>query len=340
VKLRGAISGFGEVAARGHLPGWLTRGGVSLVAIHEPIAERRQAAMRMLKGVRIYDDLGLLLDGEAPDFVDIASPPAFHADAIRAALEANAHVLCEKPLCLDLANFDALAQLAAARSRILMCVHNWKHAPGFEAAHTALASGRLGALHSMGIDRLRTEPAGGAGKWRSEPSSGGGILIDHGWHAFYLAQWLMNAAPLAVSAQLSYEGGSGLDDVADLRVSFPRVELPNDRANDREARIHLSWRAAKRRTSTTLYGSHATLEIEGDRVILTERSGRIEDLSVQDAPDDSYHSAWFGKMAAEFEAAIADGSLSGNLEEARTAIGLIEASRASSASGGARVELS
>lgn len=331
MKLRGAISGFGEVAARGHLPGWLTREGTSLVAIHEPVAERRQLAMRMLKGARIYDDLGLLLDGEAPDFVDIASPPAFHADAIRAALEANAHVLCEKPLCLDLANFDALAKLAAARSRILMCVHNWKHGPAFEAAHAALASGRLGALHSIGIDRLRPEPAGGAGKWRSEASSGGGILSDHGWHAFYLAQWLMGAAPVSVSAQLSYEAGSGLDEVANLTVRFP---------DDREARIHLSWRAPKRRTSTTLYGSDAMLEIEGDRVILTERSGRIEDLSVPDAPDDSYHSAWFGKMAAEFERAIAESSSHGNLDEARTAMRLIEASRASSASGGASIRLS
>ena len=83
MKLRGAISGFGEVAARGHLPGWLTREAVSIVAIHEPIAERREVAMRMLKSARIYDDLGLMLDGERSDFVDIASPPAFHAAAAR-----------------------------------------------------------------------------------------------------------------------------------------------------------------------------------------------------------------------------------------------------------------
>ncbi len=330
MKLRGAISGFGEVAARGHLPGWLTRQGVSLVAIHEPIAERRQLAMRMLKGVRIYDDLGLMLDGEAPDFVDLASPPAFHADAIRAALEANAHVLCEKPLCLDLASFDELAQLAAARSRILMCVHNWKRAPAFEVAHDAVASGRLGALRFVGIDRLRTEPAGGAGKWRSEAASGGGILIDHGWHAFYLAQWLMDAAPVSVSASLSHQASSGLDDLADIRLTFP---------DDRIARIHLSWRAPVRRTSTMLYGSDAMLEIESDRVVLTARSGHIDDLSVPDAPDDSYHSAWFGKMAAEFERAIADDSSHGNLDEARTVLQLIEASRASSASGGTSMKL-
>ena len=78
MKLRGAISGFGEVAARAHLAGWRTRENVTLGVIHDPIAERRHEAIRLIKNVRVYDDLELMLDGEAPDFVDIASPPALH----------------------------------------------------------------------------------------------------------------------------------------------------------------------------------------------------------------------------------------------------------------------
>ncbi len=335
MKLRGAISGFGEVAARGHLPGWLARAGVSIVAVHEPIAERRQLAMRMLKGARIYDDLGLMLDGEAPDFVDIASPPAFHATTIRAALDAGAHVLCEKPLCLDLADFDSLASLAAEHARVLMCVHNWKYAPAFAIAREALASGRLGTLRFVSIDRLRTEPAGGAGKWRSEASSGGGILIDHGWHAFYLAQWLMGDAPISISASPRViKIAPSLDDLADIRVRF---------AGDRLVRIHLSWRAPVRRTSTMLYGEEAMLEIEGDRVILTERSGKIEDLSVRDAPDDSYHSTWFGQVAEEFARAVGEGMASEiatrNLREARIALNLISTARQSALAGGVGLRL-
>ena len=334
MKLRGAISGFGEVAARGHLPLWLTHNDIGIVAIHEPMPTRRQLAMGMLKSARIYDDLGILLDGEAPDFVDIASPPLFHTGAIRAALEAGAHVLCEKPLCLNLAEFDELKRLADVQARILMCVHNWKHAPAFEVARHTLASGRLGALRFISIDRLRTEPAGGAGKWRSETASGGGILVDHGWHAFYLAQWLMADAPVAVSASLSRHPGTDLDDLADIRLSFP---------HDRWVRVHLSWRAPVRRTSTMLYGDKGMLEIEGERVILTERSGHVEDLSVADAPDDSYHSAWFGKVADDFIRAIAEGAGSPvaarNLLEARTALCLIVAARESALTGGTSVPL-
>src|SRR5271170_3297681 len=243
-KLRGAISGFGEVAARAHLGGWRSRPNLAIAAIHDPVSERRHEAIRLMKNVRVYDDLELMLDGEAPDFVDVASPPALHREAARSVLEAGAHVIVEKPLALTRAEFVELAALALQKRRVLMCVHNWKYAPAYATAHRAIKAGRLGAIRFMSIDRLRTEPAGAGGsggKWRSAAASGGGILIDHGWHAFYLAQWLMDAAPLSVSAQLSYEAGSGLDEVADLKVTFP---------SDRTAEIHLSWRAPARRTAT------------------------------------------------------------------------------------------
>src|SRR5689334_18702360 len=110
-KLRGAISGFGEVAARAHLPGWLTRENIGINVVHDPISERRHEAIRLIKSVRVYDDLELMLDGEAPDFVDIASPPGFHRESVRLALNAGAHVIVEKPLCLSLSEFDELAAL-------------------------------------------------------------------------------------------------------------------------------------------------------------------------------------------------------------------------------------
>ena len=85
------------------------------------------------------------------------------------------------------------------------------------------------------------------------------------------------------------------------------------------------------------------LEIEGDRVIVTDRSGSIDDLTVRDAPDDSYHSSWFGKMAEDFQRAIAARAGSPvaarNLLEARTALGLILAARESALQGGAPIQL-
>jgi predicted dehydrogenase len=336
--LRGAISGFGEVAARAHLAGWRTRDNVAIGAIHDPISERRHEAIRLIKNVRVYDDLELMLDGEAPDFVDVASPPGLHHEAARAALAAGAHVIVEKPLALSLAEFDRLAALAAEKHRVLMCVHNWKFAPAYAVARRAIEAGRLGAIRFISIDRLRTQPAGAGGsggKWRSSSASGGGILIDHGWHVFYLMHWLMGGeTPVSISARLESPAGVEVDDAADVRIRF---------ASGAFSRAHLSWRAPVRRTSALIYGELASLEIDGDRVLLTDRSGTTEDLSVADIADDSYHSAWFGGVAQEFEQAVTEGTESSlakrNLAEARVALMLVDAARKSSISAGLEIHL-
>lgn len=335
--MRGAISGFGEVAARAHLAGWRTRENIAIGAIHDPISQRRHEAIRLIKNVRVYDDLELMLDGEAPDFVDVASPPGLHHKAARAALEAGAHVLVEKPLALSLGEFDQLAALAAEKHRVLMCVHNWKYAPAYAASSRAIEAGRLGAIRFISVDRLRTEPAGAGGsggKWRASAASGGGILIDHGWHVFYLMSWLLGGeTSLSVSARLESPEGMDVDDLADVRIRF---------GNGAIGRAHLSWRAPARRTSALIYGERASLEIEGDRVLLTDRSGTSEDLSVPDMADDSYHSAWFGGVAEEFERAVTEGTNSPvairNLAQARVALLLIEASRKSSINNSIEIE--
>ncbi|MGC1397886.1 hypothetical protein, partial [Candidatus Binatus sp.] len=110
------------------------------------------------------------------------------------------------------------------------------------------------------------------------------------------------------------------------------------------SRVHLSWRAPVRRTSALIYGERASLEIEGDRVLLTDRAGKVDDLSVADMADDSYHSAWFGGVAEEFEQAVTQGTDSPiakrNVAEARVALMLMEAARKSSINGGVEIKLS
>jgi predicted dehydrogenase len=219
-----------------------------------------------------------------------------------------------------------------------MCVHNWKYAPAYATARRKIEEGRLGPIRFMSIDRLRTAPAGAGGsggKWRASAASGGGILIDHGWHVFYLMNWLVGGeSPVSISARLESPAGVNGEDVVDARIQF---------ANGALARMHLSWRAPVRRTSALIYGERACIEIEGDQVTLTDRSVVAEDLSVSDLADDSYHSTWFGGVAAEFEQAVAEGSQSiaakRNLAEARVALMLIDAARESSASNGLEINL-
>ena len=297
-----------------------------MVALHEPQAARRQAALRAFDGkIRVYEDLELMLAGEALDFVDIASPPAAHLGAITQALAAGVHVLVEKPLCLPQQDEARLLALADDAQRLLMCVHNWKYAPAYRQAFELIKAGRLGQIRHCAMLRLRTAPAGGA-PWRLDPDQGGGILIDHGWHLAYLMPWLIGAAPTQVSARINHL--EGLDDGADLMVEF---------ANLASAYVHLSWHAPIRQTRAIIYGDAGWLAIGEDALELRSRQGATEFFPVTDAPDDSYHASWFAATAAHFLAALEQGHRGAlardNRAEVRAALAWLRAAQASAITG-------
>jgi predicted dehydrogenase len=339
--LRGGISGFGAVAERAHLPGWQSRHGINIVAIHDPLAARRHCALNLINNVRVYDDLELMLDGEALDFLDIASPPAFHAAAAKLALEADVNVIVEKPLCLDARELAQLSSLAARNDRSLICVHNWKYSAAYRRAFELISEGRLGQVQYVSLQRMRCGPAGSApedlesGRWRLDSKTGGGILIDHGWHAFYLAQALMGGDhPLTISSYLRLNPDTGVDDFADLRIDFGGGRMVN---------VLLSWDSPVRRTTTMIVGNTGLLEIDGEKILLTERSGRFADYSVIEAREDSYHAPWFIAAAVDYEQVLKLGPHAelarANLREAATALTLTNAARRSAAQNGHAVTL-
>jgi hypothetical protein len=98
-----------------------------------------------------------------------------------------------------------------------------------------------------------------------------------------------------------------------------------------------------RRTRALICGDRATLDVEDDRIVVTDRSGAVEELSITDAPDDSYHSSWFAGVAADFEDAVRYGPDSAvataNLAEARACVALTVAARQSALADGRELAL-
>ena len=329
-RLRGAIVGLGHVALNGHAPGWRRSGQFEIVAGVDPSAERRSLFENAAAPATAAPSLADLPG--AFDFVDICTPPALHFEGIKSALERGCHVLCEKPLVLSKAELRCVSELAAERDRAVVTVHNWRFAPLCRQISEIIARGALGMVRRCSWDVYRKAPSvtTALDNWRLDPNlSGGGILVDHGWHAFYLVLGWLGLRPLTVQAALdNRQGGvSGIEDTARITVEFVPVS-----GRPPVAEVTLTWAADKRDHRGVIEGNLGSLHIEDSSLLLRRSDGVRRVFSFPVAlSGGSHHPEWFDDVVAEFAAEIGDPGRRGqNLAVARDCLRLIECSRASS----------
>jgi predicted dehydrogenase len=334
-RLRGALIGYGFIGAQGHVPAYLKRNDVEIVAVADVCEGRRALVPRLLPGAAVYDSAEALLAAERDrlDFVDVATPPCDHAAIAHRALDLGLHVLCEKPLTTKLSDAAALLEHAARARRVLFPCHNYRHAPVVQAIREVLASGRIGAIRSVTLETFRNTHAKGVTEWnthwrRSVRWSGGGIAMDHGSHTFYLTFDWLRAWPAAVTAKMTNQepGRWDTEDNFSAVLTFPGGAL---------AHVHLTWTAGVRKVIYTLQGERGAITVDDDDLqIAVQRAtagpdvGKgavawdVERRTIASDWMDASHTRWFNAMFDEFLAAMASGAWAG--KEAQDAYRCIE----------------
>jgi len=334
--LRGALIGFGNVAANGHVPGWLACRDVEIVAVSDTNNARQSEAERLLPSARWYDSGERLLAGERLDFVDVCTPPSSHAGLIRAALQRGLHVLCEKPLVTCPEELAELAVLAGVERKVLYTVHNWHHAPNIVFVRELLQQREIGSVTRCIWHTLRTKPAavvpGQPGNWRLDPQvAGGGVLVDHGWHACYVMLSWLNQRPTAISAKLETRRhiDSPLEDTATVYIQFPRAT----------AELFLTWAADERRNTVELSGDRGTIRLENNSVVLSNpdsNEGPRRWTLASSLSEGSHHPEWFGGVVNGFLAEMAEATTRGrNFSEAALCVEMLALAQSSSRQDGA-----
>jgi predicted dehydrogenase len=285
--LSGAIIGFGEVARHGHAPAYAASTEAKIVAVVDPTEERRQVAQACLPGVPTFSTIGQMAESVEVEFVDICTPPALHGDPMLDALARGWNVLCEKPLLLDPVELEKVRGLAQANGRAVVPVHNWKYAPIIRQATKLLRSEAIGPLNRLEIETLRIHDCAAADpnhlNWRLDPAmAGGGVLMDHGWHAIYLARNWFGEDPIEVEASLQRPSPEAVENEARLTLLFPSGS----------AETFLTWKAAARRNTMRLVGEYGEIAIDDDR--LQVRGETIQfDRALSSG---SHHADWFAAM--------------------------------------------
>lgn len=134
-----------------------------------------------------YADYEEMLDKAKPEAVVVAVPTRFHYTVIKELLERGMHVFAEKPFCLKADQSDELVAVAERQRVINQAGYHNKFIGTFREMKKIVDSGMLGSIyHFVGesygpvITKAKHE------NWRSDPSQGGGCLMDYASHVIDL----------------------------------------------------------------------------------------------------------------------------------------------------------
>jgi UDP-N-acetyl-2-amino-2-deoxyglucuronate dehydrogenase len=189
--------------------------GVRLVAVADADAARAHELADRYGSPDVHRDYLELLARDDVDAVSICLPDHLHRDAALAAAEAGKHVLCEKPLALDLPEAAEMVEAFDERGLKLSMVMNHRFAPDNIRVHRAVRDGAIGRILMAGV--LHSSALTGnddySSPWRGRRGrAAGGILATQAIHFLDLLLWF--AGPVAavkawtqtlVRTELDYE---------------------------------------------------------------------------------------------------------------------------------------
>jgi predicted dehydrogenase len=301
-RARIGIIGCGGIARGSHGPGYArlqAAGRCELVACCDVVPEVAAAFGRDFGVPRVFTDYDQLLAVDELDGVSIATPPFAHRDATVAALRAGKHVLCEKPMAMNVAEAKEMIAVARQTGLVLTIGHGSRFAPAALEIKRHIDAGDLGGIYFARASRLRSRGVPARGVFTSKTHNGGGPLIDIGVHALDLTVWLMgNPAPTGVfgatyDALAHREGMAAQNrgnwgpfdpqryDVEDLCTGLIRF------ANGATLFLESSWLLQQPEVElrrTDVYGTAGSASVEPLRIVVDDGTG-LRDVTPEGLAD-------------------------------------------------------
>ncbi|WP_102335411.1 Gfo/Idh/MocA family protein [Salimicrobium jeotgali] len=146
--LKTAIIGCGSIAQHRHLVEYRNNEETDITAVCD-IVEERAAIAGQIYDAKTYTDYEELFQKEEVDIVSICLPNHLHASVSIAALEAGAHVLCEKPMATSTEEAEQMISAAEKNGKKLMIAHNQRFVKSHRKAREIVRSGELGKIYSF-----------------------------------------------------------------------------------------------------------------------------------------------------------------------------------------------
>ncbi len=143
-------------------------------------------------GVPTFSDFDAMLREVELDAIIIATPSGMHGPMVKAALDKNIHVFCEKPFNLNAEEARELAILADEKKLVNQVGYHYRFVGTFQEVKRLLDAGVIGDISHVLAEAygpVVMRPKGST--WRSQRDAGGGCLYDYAAHPINLVNWYL-----------------------------------------------------------------------------------------------------------------------------------------------------
>ncbi len=162
----------------------------------------KRAMIEAEEGCRAFASLDDALADPAVELIVLATPNATHAKLAIQAMNAGRHVVTDKVMCLNMEEFEAMAEAAKRNHVFLSCFQNRRFDGDYLTVRKLMDEGRLGEVRWLEMAWQGFGPWGG---WRGQAAMGGGKLYDLGAHLIDQACMIFPDAVTGVYCRMHHD---------------------------------------------------------------------------------------------------------------------------------------
>ncbi|GGG03067.1 oxidoreductase [Paenibacillus abyssi] len=260
--LKVGVIGCGAIAQRRHLPEYLNRNDVEIVAVCDFNLERAKEVAKQFGAKHAFQTHQELLACEDIEAVSVCAPNFLHASITIESIQAGKHVLCEKPMATNLDEAKSMVDAATEKGVKLMIGHSQRFMPVHIKAKEILDEGKLGRVLSFQTTFGHSGPENwsvdGKSSWFfNQDEAFAGVLGDLGVHKADLIRWLLNDEVSEITAMYgTLHKNTNVDDHAVLAIKTQKGAIGT---------LTASWTYyPNENNSTIIYCEKGTLKIGTD----------------------------------------------------------------------------
>lgn len=275
---------FAHLHAEFYIPYLINRPDVEFLGIADDnLGRGRLFADRY--GVKLFDSYDDLLK-ESPDGVVVCSENNHHRSLVEMAASAGAHVMCEKPLAVDMDDCLAMLDACEKENVRLMTAFPMRYAPPLTEVKGMLDQGGLGKILAMIGSNQGQVPSHHRNWFVNKKLAGGGAILDHTVHLADIYRWYLGCEVTEVYAQSNQIIQAETVDVETGGMLMLQFE------NGTFASIDCSWSRPVRYNTwggldIEIVGEHGVVDVDAFKANLDVHGGYAQHMRLQPCGSDS-----------------------------------------------------